>query len=138
MKIAKLRFQTQRSNSKTGRGIDFKLSFDEWYNWWLSNGIDKNTDTRPDLCMCRFKDEGAYSLDNIYLATRSQNIRDGFKNNRHQNKRTDYTGNYKPLKTPDGIFNSRKEAAEYYNVSPESLSYRVKTNPGYSYIDKKE
>lgn len=135
IKLAKQRFQTHRSNAKTVRKIEFNLTFTEWYDWWLSHGVDKNIDTRSDLCMCRFNDEGPYALDNIYLGTRSQNIADSFKNNRHENKRTDYTGNHKPLKTPDGIFNSRKEAARYYNVSPEALNYRVKTNPNYSYID---
>jgi transcription elongation factor GreA-like protein len=133
--IAKQKFQTHRSNSITGRGIEFDLTFKEWNDWWLSHGVNKQTDKRSDLCMCRFNDTGPYALDNIYLGTRSRNISDSFKNNRHQNKRKDYTGNYKKIKTPLGIFNSRKEAATYFNVAPEALNYRIKTKPQeYYYI----
>ena len=136
MKIAKRRYQTHRSNSQTVRRIPFLLIFEEWYNWWLSHGVNKETDTRPDLHMARIGDSGPYSLNNIYLATKSQNTKDSFKNGCHVVKRIDYSGNYKKVKTPYGVFESRKHAAQFLKVKPESLNYRIKTYPyDYSYID---
>lgn len=35
---------------------------------------------------------------------------------------------YKKIKTPDGIFNSMKSAAEFYNVVPGTITYRVKSD----------
>lgn len=45
---------------------------------------------------------------------------------------------YKPLKTPDGIFNSRNEAAKYYKVDPSVLNYRMKIKPEQYYYIQKE
>ena len=79
MKIALKKYKGHMYQSKV-RGIDFQLTFDEWYNWWLSNGIDKNLSIKwigaNRLCMCRYKDIGPYSLNNIYCATNSQNVKD--------------------------------------------------------------
>jgi len=66
------------------RGIPFLFSFDDWYNWWLNHGIDKETVTQPRdysrLCMCRFGDVGAYEQNNVYCATYRQNVIDGHTN----------------------------------------------------------
>ena len=61
------------------RNIEWELTFTEWYNWWLENGVDKNmptTHSKDQLCMCRYNDEGPYSLENIYCGTRSQNTKE--------------------------------------------------------------
>ena len=64
------------------RNIEYKISFEEWYNWWLSNGVDKNVSTGwvrgNTKCMSRFGDKGPYSLDNIFVSTISQNSADAF------------------------------------------------------------
>lgn len=108
------------------RGIQFLLSFDEWYNWWLSNGIDKNLPTVPfnanTLCMCRFNDIGPYALTNIYCATVSQNVKD-------QNLKQLPPNTSKPIHTPLGIFNSRIEAAKTYNLDPAAINYRLNKYP---------
>lgn len=69
----------RRKSRSIGRNIEFLLTFEEWYNWWLSNGVDMDS-PRPfngdTLCMCRKNDLGSYSLDNIYCATQRQNNRD--------------------------------------------------------------
>ena len=58
------------------RGIPFHLTLHEYYDWFLSHGIDKNIPQINDknaMCMCRFNDAGEYTLDNIYLDTMSNN-----------------------------------------------------------------
>jgi hypothetical protein len=74
--IAKQKYNSHKHSSKY-REIEFNITFDEWYNWWLSNGVDKNQiqpiKTASTLCMCRFNDIGSYQLDNIYADTISNN-----------------------------------------------------------------
>lgn len=42
----------------------------------------------------------------------------------------------KPIQTPDGRFDNRKKAAEFYKVKPAAISYRIKTRPKeYFYVD---
>jgi hypothetical protein len=75
---ARQRFYEQKG--KAGfRGIEWNLTFEQWYQWWLDQGIDKDYATqvnRDQLCMCRPGDNGPYSIDNIYCGTRSQNTRE--------------------------------------------------------------
>ena len=121
---ARERFKWHRNSSKK-RGIEFQFSFEEWYNWWLSNGIDKNQPTvstnSNTLCMCRFNDEGPYSVDNVYCATISQNSKDATP--------IPHDGKKKRLQTPKGIFESRIAAAQAYHLDPAAITYRVKKFP---------
>jgi len=116
------------------RGIEFLLTLDEWYNWWLSNGIDKNGPSQKQLgiprkdtlCMCRFNDVGPYALDNIYCATASQNVKDMPR--RFSIKRK--------VSTPQGIFDSLSEWSMVAGVSAGSFAHRRKKYPNdYKYID---
>jgi hypothetical protein len=44
---------------------------------------------------------------------------------------------YKPLQTPNGVFNSRKEASIYYKVDPATINYWIKIKPSeFYYIEK--
>ena len=108
------------------RGIQFLLTFEEWYNWWLSNGIDKNLPTVPTnkntLCMCRYNDVGPYELSNIYCATISQNSLDA-------SYRIKQPTRPKKIKTPLGIFPSKISAANAYGLDSAAISYRMKKYP---------
>ena len=75
--ISKARYRDQRRSAKE-RGIPFNLTYEEWYNWYLSQGVDKNIRQGKDgncWCMCRYNDSGPYELGNIYLDTNSNNVR---------------------------------------------------------------
>lgn len=117
----------EQYRSAIGRNIPFLLTFDEWYNWWLSNGIDKNAPankslkTGADPCMCRKNDSGPYELSNIFFATRSFNI----KNAPNKNK---------AVQTPDGVFATIKEAAKHYNITDMGMIWRLKNTPGFDYL----
>ena len=126
-KQAKARYGWHKRTSKK-RNIPFLLTFEEWDNWWLSNGIDKNLPTvrahGNTLCMCRYNDTGAYELSNIYCATNNQNTKE--RNNTQRHKR---------LSTPDGIFESRIAAAAYYQIDPATINHRMKRHPSeYFYL----
>ena len=94
--LAKLKYHRHRAQAKY-RNIGFNISFEEWYEWWLQNGVDKNTETftlqDPDrLCMCRFGDVGAYELGNVYCETHSTNAADAhkFPKRKQRNMRKSY------------------------------------------------
>ena len=60
--------------------------------------------------------------DHFFLGTHQDNVDDMILKGR--NKTRD-----KRLMTPAGSFNSRLEAAKYYNVSPPAIGKRIKLNP---------
>ena len=75
--ISKARYRDQR-RSAGQRGIPFNLTYEEWYQWYLSHGVDKNIPqkmTANAWCMCRYNDTGPYDLTNIYLDTNSNNVK---------------------------------------------------------------
>lgn len=75
---ARQRFYDQKGRAGF-RGIEWHLTFEQWYQWWLDHGVDRDhatTHSRDQLCMCRPNDTGPYSLDNIYCGTRSENTKE--------------------------------------------------------------
>jgi len=124
-------YSGQKWKSKK-RGIQFNLTFDEWYNWWLSHGVDKNKPapkkSASTLCMCRYGDKGAYELSNIYCATVSTNVK-----HQRQNMIIHAGPKGKPIMTPHGQFNSRRDAANFYGIAGTSLGSRMKRYPNLYY-----
>lgn len=56
-------------------GAKWELTFEEWYNWWLSYGVDKNSrnlgrTTTDSLCISRKDKNLPFRLDNLTPATR--------------------------------------------------------------------
>ena len=142
-KKAKQRFGIQKNGAKL-RGIEWNMSFEEWDHWWMLNGIDKNFPTlhsAEQLCMCRKGDQGSYSLDNVYCASRKQNAIDN-----RQNKHYGLEGSKNPMfgkpavtaravKTPKGTFTSQKTASKILGINISSLKTLIKRNPQeYSYV----
>lgn len=93
--VARKKFSRHRAQAKY-RNIQFNFDFDTWYNWWLSNSVDKNVNVkwsgsfRP--CMCRYGDTGAYEPNNVYFATHPQNARDAHL---HSAKPRNYVKTYR-------------------------------------------
>ena len=120
MTTAKQKFNIHKNSAKS-RGIDFNLTFDQWNNWWLSNGIDKNyaTDrTKNSPCMCRFNDVGPYELGNIYCDTNSNNRKLSMAllprlGDKHPMARTTIT--------PIGSFTTCNAAAKALGIRRQSL-----------------
>ena len=123
MKRAKQRYTWHRQTANK-RGIAFNFTFKEWYDWWLSNGVDKQTapadKSFEKMCMCRYNDEGAYEMGNVYCATQLQNIKD-----------QDYSYCSRQIQTPLGIFPNRRQAAEAHGIGVYALDYRCQTHPQY-------
>lgn len=121
-------YQSQKGSANK-RSIAFNLTFDQWYNWFLSHGIDKNIPekmSKNKMCMCRYNDTGPYELGNIYLDTNSNNV--SLRN------RIYHRSNPKlRLKTPVGIFNTKTDAATALNVHFNTISRWIKTRPNEFY-----
>jgi hypothetical protein len=145
------------------RGIDFKLTYEEWINWW-GDDVVKRGNNADDLCMCRYNDVGSYELGNIYKDTRKNNSSEGVKNytrtaehsanisksNKGRlapNKGIPHTEEtkakcsinrkgkgVKAVRTPLGDFNSKLDAAAAHGVHPTTLHDRIKYKDGYEYI----
>jgi hypothetical protein len=63
-----------QKHSAIKRGIEFNLTFAEWYNWWLESGQIHNRGTlKGQYVMARMGDSGAYQLDNIKCITAEEN-----------------------------------------------------------------
>lgn len=135
---ARRRYQHHRTEAINKRGIPFELTFAEWYLWWMSVGVNKNTpqvhgrgtsvqNHREQLCMCRLGDSGPYSLANIYPGTRGQNstLRNQLQANR--------TG--RRVRTPLGDFDSISQAARAAGVKYHAIVRRIRRQPqDYQYI----
>jgi len=85
-------YHAQKAMAKR-RGIDWQFNLHSWVAWWGSD-YDKRGRKRGDLCMARYNDSGAYSHNNVYKATVSQNHseRNTLRKNRTYPKRTSPTG----------------------------------------------
>ncbi|MNL17341.1 hypothetical protein D3C87_1384300 [compost metagenome] len=66
------KFKAHKESAKQ-RGIEFKLTFDEWWVLWKPHWKDK---LQGELCMCRNEDKGAYELGNVRIDTWANNIRE--------------------------------------------------------------
>jgi len=134
MKLAKAKgkYQGHQWNAKR-RNIVFNMTFDEWYAWWLAQGIDKNISQGPKgpttLCMCRYNDTGPYQIGNIYCDTISGNV----KSQRQNRISNPPKKKGKKIMTPDGLFPTRKDAALFYNIKATSLGDRMKRYPNLYY-----
>lgn len=73
------RFTYQRRHAEVIRGVKFEMSFEQWLQLWLDSGHwDKRGRGAENFCMARIGDIGPYSINNVYIATNSQNTHDGF------------------------------------------------------------
>lgn len=61
----KRRWQVHRTNARM-RGIEFKLTFEEWFCWWIETGhYHERGREVGKYVMARKGDKGAYELGNI-------------------------------------------------------------------------
>lgn len=67
-------FSRQRCNARK-RGIEWTLTLWDWWTIWQESGHwDERGRTADAYVMCRFRDEGAYEIGNVYVATARHNV----------------------------------------------------------------
>ena len=69
---AKLKFQQHRASAKQ-RGIEFDLTFEEWWVIWEPHFGNRGRSTEQ-FQMCRTRDEGAYRAGNVRIDTARSNM----------------------------------------------------------------
>lgn len=73
MSEARRKFNQQRGNAKR-RGIDWQLSFKEWWGIWSLSGKWNQRGIRTgQYCMARPGDIGPYSMSNVRIVPVTQN-----------------------------------------------------------------
>jgi NUMOD3 motif len=59
-------------------GIEFLLTFDEWYKIWFDSGhLHERGPRKEQYCMARFGDSGPYAVGNVKIITMSENSHEG-------------------------------------------------------------
>lgn len=67
-------YQRHRQNAKD-RGIEFLLTFDEWWHIWMQSGFWEIRGNRPGRCnMMRYGDCGPYAVGNVHIGTHRANV----------------------------------------------------------------
>lgn len=74
-------YWAQRKNA-VHRGIGWELNLWQWWKTWEQSGHWGERGRGRGYGMCRLNDTGPYSVDNIYIATGVDNIRDYWINKR--------------------------------------------------------
>ena len=131
MTTYKQKYQIQR-NSALVRNIEWHFTYESWLAWWGDDIVNRGR-KRGQLVMARYKDRGPYHPDNVRKATCSENLTEAHKGKiqpfTKEHKKKLSTSKQKPIKTPQGLFNSRKQCAEHYNVDPSAIGYWMKIKP---------
>lgn len=67
-------YTQQKANAK-GRGLEMRLSFEEWKDIWTLSGKWASRGKGPGTyCMCRVGDQGHYELGNVFIAENKANV----------------------------------------------------------------
>jgi hypothetical protein len=73
------KYNRQRHRAKQ-RGVDFKLSFEDWMNIWLESGHwNQRGKGKGKYNMSRIDDAGSYEVGNVFIQSHEHNARDGHK-----------------------------------------------------------
>ena len=73
------KFKQQKATAGI-RGIEWRLTFYQWWNAWQQSGYWDNRGKGSGYCMARKGDSGPYSVENIYFCTIGQNVKDSYVN----------------------------------------------------------
>jgi len=71
------RLYVRQRNTAKQRGIDWHLSFSEWWAIWTDSGKwNERGRSRGKYVMARERDNGPYAVGNVFICTHSQNLAD--------------------------------------------------------------
>lgn len=86
-RAAKTRYRYHERNSRN-RAIEFSLTLKEWWGIWSDSGKFAECGVgRGKYCMARFRDEGGYTLGNVYITTNDVNAREAIKRTHGSDKK---------------------------------------------------
>lgn len=69
---------TQQKSNVRQRGLEMRLTFEEWKQIWLDSGHwEERGRGALKYCMMRKGDQGHYEIGNVFIGTGAQNVSDG-------------------------------------------------------------
>lgn len=71
------RYMQQRRTAKR-RGIEWHLTFIDWWRIWDESGKWEQRGRGQGYCMARYGDSGPYSIENVYICTIGENFSDSY------------------------------------------------------------
>lgn len=74
-------YWAQRKNA-IHRKIGWELNLWQWWRLWEQSGHWNERGNGKGYCMCRLNDVGPYAVDNVYIATGTDNMKDHWVNKR--------------------------------------------------------
>ena len=118
-----------QKNMATSRGIDWKLTFERWKEWW-GDDIDKRGRHPGDLVMGRIDTTKPYAIDNLIKLTHAENVQ--------RATRGVPTAKTRPCRTPLGDFVSVAEASRAHgHANPTTINRRLlRGDEGFKYLDE--
>jgi hypothetical protein len=130
---------------KLGNPIEFRLSFEEWDDIWSNSGKwDQRGVRKGQYCMSRYNDIGHYEVSNVYIQETTENTRQHNAEYTHSSEvkqkikdkrqlqvipKGKANCHAKSIMTPNGVFDTIKDAGVYYGCTPENIGYRLKKHP---------
>ena len=110
------------------RGVEWHLSFQEWYDWWQATGHYHERGPRANqYCMARIGDVGPYALDNIKCITNRENVLEARSHDTIIYKRGQKP-NAKSCICEGKKFDCLQDAADFYNVTYQAIDYRIRSS----------
>jgi hypothetical protein len=80
--IEQKKYADQKSKAKI-RGIEFKLTFEEWWDIWQKSGKwDQRGIRKGQYVMSRYKDHGPYEVGNVHIQTVGDNNKEAYQYHR--------------------------------------------------------
>lgn len=71
------KFNQQRTNA-IKRGIEWGLTFKQWWGIWQESGFWDKRGKGAGYCMARHGDSGGYAPENVYICTIGENFSDSY------------------------------------------------------------
>lgn len=124
------RYRDQRGRCLR-RGQAWEMSFDQWYQWWLSQGQDKNYPENSDQMRSAGPNRGAMHRIDPALPWSVTNIEHRSQAGARRNPAAvdQHNVRSRPVITPQGEFASVAAAARYYGIQPASMWHRLQDRP---------
>jgi len=120
----KYAYALQKHHAKQ-RGIEWKLTFDEWLQWW-GNDLPNRGRGHDKLQMQRYHDAGAYEIGNIKKGYPKENIKT--RDVIMQNKKIEKLKNEYQKSLDDYVASNKFAIGDSYEDEEESIADFMKHN----------
>lgn len=118
-------FACQKRNAAE-RGIEWILSLWQWWSIWQQSGHWSDRGRGRGYQMCRKGDQGPYSVNNVYIATGTENIQDYWADVKSGARERHCLGR-NAIVSPEHARAVAKAAADRYRKTPKfKLRYQLR------------